>query len=43
MKAEAIIVELKVLFVLNGTLSPFVGVPIVRFLVITKNDASSLL
>ena len=33
---EAIIVELKALFLLNGTLSPFLGVPIIRFLAITK-------
>ena len=40
---EAIIVELKAFFVLNGTLSPFLGVPIIGFLTITKNDASSRL
>ena len=40
---EAIIVELKAFFVLNGTLSPFLGVPIIGFLTITKNGASSRL
>ena len=31
------------IIVLNGTLSPVLGVPIIRFLAITKNDASSRL
>ena len=40
---ETIIVELKAFFVLNGTLSPFLGVPIIEFLTITKNGAGPAL
>ena len=40
---EAIIVELKELFVLNGTFTFSGGSPIIRFLTITKNGASSRL
>ena len=40
---EAIMVELKKLFVLNDTFITCSGVPIIRFLAITKNDASSRL
>ena len=40
---EAITVELKSFFVLNGALSPFPGVPIIVFLTITKNGVSSRL
>ena len=37
---EAIIVELKELFVLNGTFITCSGVPIIRFLANTKNAVS---
>ena len=37
---EAVVVELKALFVL-ALLSPFLGVPIIRFHAIKKNDARS--
>ena len=39
---EAIIVEIKILFVLNELL-PFQGVPIIRLLAIVKNGANSRL
>ena len=44
-RIEAIIVKLKELFVLNGTFitCDLFEVPIIRFLAITKNDASSRL
>ena len=36
---EAIIIELKQFFVLNGIFIPFPGVPIIRFLAIKNNAA----